>query len=35
LLELLRDPFTERPGIEKYAASPPNWGKHLVVSCSS
>ena len=35
LLELLRDPFTERPGMDKYAASPPNWGKHLVVSCSS
>lgn len=35
LLELLRDPFREQPGMERYAAPPPNWGKHLIVSCSS
>jgi uncharacterized protein YdiU (UPF0061 family) len=35
LLDLLRDPFAEQPAMEKYAASPPNWGKHIVVSCSS
>lgn len=35
LLDLLRDPFTERPGMEDYAAPTPNRGKHLVVSCSS
>lgn len=35
LLRLLHDPFSEQPGMESYAAPPPNWGKHLVVSCSS
>lgn len=32
---LLRDPFSEQPAMEMYAAPPPNWGKHLSVSCSS
>ena len=32
---LLRDPFTEQPGMERYADPPPDWGRHLVVSCSS
>lgn len=32
---LLRDPFSEQPAMEAYAASPPNWGKHISVSCSS
>ncbi|MBX3236741.1 MAG: YdiU family protein [Nitrospiraceae bacterium] len=35
LLQLLQDPFTERPGMMSYAAAPPNWGKHIAVSCSS
>ena len=35
LLNLLRDPYTDRPGMNSYAAAPPNWGKHLSVSCSS
>jgi hypothetical protein len=35
LLNLLRDPFAERPDMEKYAALPPDWGKRIVVSCSS
>ncbi len=35
LLELLRDPFSEMPGMEQYAAPPPDWGKSIVVSCSS
>jgi len=35
LLELLRDPFSERPGAEAYAAPPPEWGKSVIVSCSS
>jgi len=35
LLDLLCDPYAEQPGMEKYAASPPDWGKHIVVSCSS
>ena len=32
---LLRDPFAERPEMDRYAAPPPDWGKHLIVSCSS
>jgi uncharacterized protein YdiU (UPF0061 family) len=32
---LLRDPFAEQPDMESYAVAPPNWGKHLSVSCSS
>ena len=35
LLELLRAPFTEQPGKDRYAESPPDWGKRLAVSCSS
>ena len=35
LLTLLHDPYTEQAGMETYAAAPPNWGKHLSVSCSS
>jgi uncharacterized protein YdiU (UPF0061 family) len=35
LLELLQHPFTERPALSSYAAAPPNWGKHIAVSCSS
>lgn len=35
LLTLLHDPFTEHPGMDAYALPPPNWGKHLSVSCSS
>jgi uncharacterized protein YdiU (UPF0061 family) len=35
LLELLRNPYAEQPEMEKYAAAPPNWGKHIIVSCSS
>jgi uncharacterized protein YdiU (UPF0061 family) len=35
LLDLLRDPYTERPGYEAYAAVPPEWAGRLEVSCSS
>lgn len=35
LLTLLQNPYSDQPGMESYAASPPNWGKHLSVSCSS
>lgn len=35
LRELLSDPFIERPGMEAYAAPPPDGGKHIIVSCSS
>lgn len=32
---VLSDPFTEQPGMERYAERPPEWGKHLEISCSS
>ncbi|MDH5639919.1 MAG: YdiU family protein, partial [Nitrospira sp.] len=35
LFTLLQRPFDDQPGMESYAAAPPNWGKHLSVSCSS
>ncbi len=35
LLTLLHDPYRDQPGMDAYAAPPPNWGKHLSVSCSS
>ncbi len=35
LLALLRNPYEEQPEMEEYAAPPPDWGKRLVVSCSS
>ncbi|MBS0184327.1 MAG: YdiU family protein [Nitrospira sp.] len=35
LFTLLQDPFDDQPGMEAYALPPPNWGKHLAVSCSS
>ena len=35
LFILLQNPFNDQPGMEAYAGPPPNWGKHLSVSCSS
>ena len=35
LLALLHDPYSDHPGMDSYASPPPNWGKHLAVSCSS
>ncbi|RKH14271.1 YdiU family protein [Corallococcus sp. CA053C] len=35
VLALVSAPFDEHPGSEAYAAAPPSWGRHLVVSCSS
>ncbi|MBA4158493.1 MAG: YdiU family protein [Gemmatimonadetes bacterium] len=35
LLALLRDPYSEQPEMEGYAAAPPEWGRQLVISCSS
>ena len=35
LLSLLSRPFHEHPDSEAYAAEPPDWGRHLEVSCSS
>jgi uncharacterized protein YdiU (UPF0061 family) len=35
LQELLTKPFDEQPEHESYAALPPDWGRHLEISCSS
>lgn len=35
LHEVLSRPFTEQPGKERYTERPPEWGKHLEISCSS
>lgn len=35
LLKVLENPFDEQPEHEHYAALPPDWGKHLNISCSS
>lgn len=35
LLLLLQSPFDEHPELEDYAKAPPEWGKHLAISCSS
>jgi uncharacterized protein YdiU (UPF0061 family) len=35
LLALLRRPFDEQPEVARYAERPPDWGRALVVSCSS
>jgi uncharacterized protein YdiU (UPF0061 family) len=35
LLTVLQDPYSEHPGMESYAAPPPDWGRRLAVSCSS
>ncbi|NVD35757.1 protein adenylyltransferase SelO [Marinobacter lutaoensis] len=35
LLRVLSRPFDEQPEFEAYAAAPPDWGKHLNISCSS
>jgi hypothetical protein len=35
LLLLLQQPYADQPAMDAYAAPPPNWGKHLSVSCSS
>lgn len=35
LLNLLSDPYTERIGLEDYAAPPPKVSPELIVSCSS
>jgi uncharacterized protein YdiU (UPF0061 family) len=35
LLQLLYKPYDEQPELERYAAAPPAWGKHLEISCSS
>lgn len=35
LLDVLRRPYDEQPQYEHYAKVPPDWGKHLNISCSS
>ena len=35
LHQVLSKPFDEQPGFEHYAQRPPEWGKHLEISCSS
>lgn len=35
LRKLLSKPFDEQPENEHYAALPPDWGRHLEISCSS
>ncbi|WP_213989654.1 protein adenylyltransferase SelO [Sodalis sp. dw_96] len=35
LLQALRRPFDDAPGLDDLAALPPEWGRHLEISCSS
>jgi len=35
LHEVLSNPFEEQPGAEAFTRRPPDWGKHLEISCSS
>ena len=35
LHDVLSRPFDEQPGKQRYAQRPPDWGKHLEISCSS
>lgn len=35
LHQVLNHPFTEQEGCAEYAQRPPDWGKHLSISCSS
>jgi uncharacterized protein YdiU (UPF0061 family) len=35
LRQILSTPFDDHPEAEEYAGPPPEWGRHLVVSCSS
>ncbi|MDP2226476.1 MAG: selenoprotein O and cysteine-containing protein, partial [Moraxellaceae bacterium] len=35
LRRLLAKPFDEQPEMASYAALPPDWGRHLEISCSS
>lgn len=35
LMQVLQQPYDEHPGMEAYAASPPDWAQHVSVSCSS
>ncbi len=35
LRQLLSDPYTEQPGMQRYAGYPPDWAGTISVSCSS
>jgi uncharacterized protein YdiU (UPF0061 family) len=35
LHQVLSTPFEEQAGMQAYAERPPEWGKHLEISCSS
>ncbi|WP_263143812.1 protein adenylyltransferase SelO [Pseudomonas sp. RIT-PI-AD] len=35
LHQVLARPFDEQPGEARYAEPPPDWGRHLEISCSS
>lgn len=35
LYQVLSNPFSEQEGCATYAERPPQWGKHLALSCSS
>ena len=35
LLKVLSKPFADEPAYAEYAQAPPQWGKHLEISCSS
>ncbi|PLR41570.1 YdiU family protein [Chimaeribacter californicus] len=35
LHQALRDPYSDDPAFDDFAALPPDWGKHLEISCSS
>jgi len=35
MMDLLADPYTARPGMERYSALPPVWASKIEVSCSS
>lgn len=35
LLTMVRSPFTGQEEMERYAGFPPDWGKHMEISCSS
>ena len=35
LMKIFRNPFDDQPEFDNYAAEPPEWGRHLEISCSS
>lgn len=35
LHDVLSTPFDEQPGMEAFTRRPPDWGRHLEISCSS